>query len=365
MNPDIIILIAYVLLAIGFSFACSIAEAVLLSVTPSYIERLKETHPRRAALLKKVKNENIDQSLGAILTLNTIAHTVGAIGSGAKATAIFGDAWFGVFSAAMTLAILILSEIIPKTIGALHWARLAVPTAYFIRALITLLYPIVWVTQSITQTLTRGKKTEHFGREELLAMTRLGRESGSIDDDEEKLIHNLFKLRSLQASDVMTPRTVLFALPENLSIEEALEQIQEKPFSRIPVYESGPDRLTGFILRDDILLSKALGQQDRPIHYLKRPIHETSCNTRLSVLLKNLLKEHRHISSVIDEYGLSVGIVTLEDIVETLLGVEIMDEMDSVEDMQQLARQLWKKRAKTFGIVMESQEGDPEEHSPR
>lgn len=360
MNPDLAILIAYILLAIGFSFACSIAEAALLSVTPAYIEQLKEKHPKRASKLNKVKNENIDQSLGAILTLNTIAHTVGAIGSGAKATAVFGDAWFGVFSALMTLAILVLSEIIPKTIGALYWKRLAVPTAYFVQMLIQVLYPIVWITQFITRTLTKGKSSEEFGREELLAMTRLGKESGHIADDEERLIHNLFKLRSLKATDIMTPRSVVFALPAKISIEEALERIQEKPFSRIPVYQHGPDNLIGFVLRDDVLLSQALGQHDKALHTLKRPMHAVLKNTSLSTLLKDFLKAHHHIASVVDEYGVTVGIVTLEDIVETLLGVEIMDEMDSVEDMQQLARELWEKRARTFGITADQQTTEPE-----
>jgi CBS domain containing-hemolysin-like protein len=200
----VILLITYVLLALVFSFVCSIAEAVLLSITPSYIAALHEQSPKRAALLKRLKQDNVDQSLAAILTLNTIAHTVGAIGSGAKATAVFGSAWFGLFSAVMTLLILFVSEIVPKTLGAVYWRRLAGPTASFVRGLILVLYPLIWISEKLTQLIAGGRKVHAFSREEFVAMAGVGEKAGAIDENESWIIRNLFRLKSLKATDVMT-----------------------------------------------------------------------------------------------------------------------------------------------------------------
>ncbi|MCP4153881.1 MAG: HlyC/CorC family transporter [bacterium] len=354
-NMDVVLLVSYVLLALVFSFLCSVAEAVLLSVTPSYIEGMREKQPKKAAVLKKLKLDNVDRSLAAILTLNTIAHTVGAIGSGAKATAVFGSAWFGLFSAVMTLMILFLSEIIPKTLGAVYWPKLAGITAGFVRGLIVTLYPLILVSERLTKLITRGKGHHMFSRDEFIAMAGIGEKSGHINERESRIIRNLFRFESLNAKDIMTPRTVMVALSEEMTVTEALEANRQFSFSRLPLYQKDIDDITGFILKDDLLLQNAKCQgnpeQNNPIiKSLKRDILTVPAEMPLSALLESLLAQRRHIALVAGEYGGTKGLVTLEDVVETLLGMEIVDEQDTVEDMQSLARQQWEKRAKALGL---------------
>lgn len=353
MSSDAVLLMVYIVSAIGFSFLCSVAEAVLLSITPSYIEGQKEKAPKYAARLKRLKQDNIDQSLAAILTLNTIAHTAGAIGAGAKATAVFGSAWFGFFSACMTMAILFLSEIVPKTIGAIYWPKLVVPTMYFVQGLIVILYPIVWISEKLTKLIAHGKEIQHFNRDEFIAMAELGKEGGHINDRESRILGNLFRYGSVKVMDVMTPRIVAFVPSEEKTVSEVFELIKNKPFSRLPVYKSGFDDITGFVLRDDILLSKASDRHGETLKSLRRDITAVPEKVSLPMLLDSFLNERQHIALVVDEYGRSKGIVTLEDLVETLLGVEIMDEMDSVENMRVLARKMWAVRAKALGIDVE------------
>jgi len=347
---DVILLITYILLALVFSFLCSIAEAVLLSITPSYIAGLQDKNPKLAALLKHLKQDNVDQSLAAILTLNTIAHTVGAIGSGSKATVVFGSAWFGLFSAVMTLMILFLSEIIPKTIGAVYWRALASFTARFVKGLIWALYPLIWISETLTRLITRGKAVHVFSREEFVAMAGIGESAGKIDPRESRIIRNLFRLSSLTTSDIMTPRTVIFGLPQGMTVTEALDAKPSATFSRLPLFEKDLDHITGFILRDDLLHSKALDRGDFKLQKLRRDIKTVSDTMPLSDLLEFLLDQRQHIALVIDEYGGTNGLVTIEDVVETLLGMEIVDEMDRVEDMRTLARRQWEKRAKALGL---------------
>ena len=349
-NADVILLASYILLALIFSFLCSVAEAVLLSITPSYIAGLRDGNPKLAALLKHLKQDNVDQSLAAILTLNTIAHTVGAIGSGSKATVVFGSAWFGLFSAVMTLMILFLSEIIPKTIGAVYWRNLAGLTARFVRGLIWSLYPLIWVSETLTRLIARGKSAHVFSREEFIAMAGIGERAGKIDQRESRIIQNLFRFDSLTASDIMTPRIVISGLPQDMSITEALGAKPTVTFSRLPLYQADLDHITGFILKDDLLLSKAQGRGGVKLETLKREIKTVPGNMPLSNLLEFLLDKRQQIALVSDEYGGTKGLVTTEDVVETLLGMEIVDEMDKVEDMQALARQHWAKRASALGL---------------
>jgi CBS domain containing-hemolysin-like protein len=349
-NTDVILLVSYILLALVFSFLCSVAEAVLLSLTPSYIAGLRDRRPKLAALLKHLKQDNIDQSLAAILTLNTIAHTVGAIGSGSKATVVFGSAWFGLFSAVMTLMILFLSEIIPKTIGAVYWRNLAGLTAQFIRGLIWSLYPLIWISEVLTRLIARGKSAHVFSREEFVAMAGIGERAGKIDPRESRIILNLFRFDSLTARDIMTPRTVISGLPQDMSVTEALHAKPPVTFSRLPLYQADLDHITGFILKDDLLNAKARGHDDVKLETLKREIKTVTGNMSLSNLFGFLLDKRRHIALVVDEYGGTKGLVTTEDVVETLLGMEIVDEMDKVQDMQAMARQQWAKRAKALGL---------------
>ena len=353
-NIDVILLVSYILLALVFSFLCSVAEAVLLSLTPSYIAGLRDKKPKLAALLKRLKQDNVDQSLAAILTLNTIAHTVGAIGSGSKATVVFGSAWFGLFSAVMTLMILFLSEIIPKTIGAVYWRNLAGLTAQFVRGLIWALYPLIWVSEALTRLIARRKSAHVFSREEFIAMAGIGERAGKIDQHESRIIQNLFRFDSLTAGDIMTPRTVISGFPQGMSVAEALDAKPSVTFSRLPLYQADLDHITGFILRDDLLISKARDRGDVKLETLKREIKTVRGNMSLSNLLEFFLEKRQQIALVVDEYGGTKGLVTTEDVVETLLGMEIVDEMDKVEDMQTLARQQWAKRARALGLEVDA-----------
>jgi len=350
-KTDVVLLIVFVLLALIFSFVCSVAEAVLLSITPSYIESLREEQPKRAALLKRLRHERIDQSLAAILTLNTIAHTVGAIVAGAKATVVFGSVWIGLFSAVMTLMILFFSEIIPKTMGAVYWTKFVGATALFVRGLIISLYPIVWVAEGLTRLIARGKVTHVFSRDEFITMADIGMQAGDINEHESRIIRNLFRFGSLRVTDIMTPRVVISAFPQDMTVAKALLYSENQtPFSRLPVYVTDIDKITGFVLKNDILMFKSQGQGDVKLDALKRDIRVVPESMPLSMLLEFLLDNRQHIAIVIDEYGGTSGLVTLEDVLETLLGMEIQDEMDDVEDMRVLARQQWEKRAKALGI---------------
>ncbi len=353
-NSEFALLVIYVSLALILSFLCSVAEAVFLSITPSYIEGLKARRPDRAALLKRLKQEKVDQALAAILTLNTIAHTVGAIGAGAQVTVIFGDAWFGLFSAVITLMILFLSEIVPKTIGAVYWSRLAGPTAFFVQGLIIILYPVVWLSERVTRLIARGQDLHVFSREEFLAMARVGENTGHLQKKESRIIRNLFRFDSLKITDIMTPRTVISALPEEMPIAGAMQLLTRTPFSRLPLYRKGLDDISGFILKNDALIYNARGRGEEKLKSLRRDIRAVPESISLSNLLEDLLQERRHIALVVDEYGGTKGLVTLEDLFEALMGMEIMDETDNVEDMRDLARKQWAGRARELGIASQA-----------
>jgi CBS domain containing-hemolysin-like protein len=344
------LLTVYILVALVFSFLCSVAEAVLLSITPTYIEGIREQWPTRAALLTRLRQKNIDQSLAAILTLNTIAHTVGAVGAGAQATKVFGSAWVGVFSAIMTLLILFLSEIVPKTIGAVFWRRLSRPTALFVSFLIKLLYPLIWVAEKLTRLISRGRKMHVFSRNEFIAMAEIGERTGNINEHESRIFRNLFQFASLRAMDIMTPRTVISALKEAISITEAAAKVAGQPFSRYPVYAGDIDDIPGFVLKEDILTSELNGNGDSNLSSIKRELPAVPETMSLARLLEFLLDQRQAVALVVDEYGGTSGLVTMEDVVETLLGMEIVDEMDEVKDMRALARQQWEKRARALGV---------------
>jgi CBS domain containing-hemolysin-like protein len=346
------LLLAYVLLALLFSFLCSIAEAVLLSITPSYIEKLKLTNPKKAARIKLLRFDDVDRSLAAILTLNTIAHTVGAIGAGAEATKVFGDVWFGVFSAAFTVFILVFSEIIPKTIGAVYWKSLTGSVVSFVHWLIRLLYPLIVLSEMITKLISRGKKHHMFNRDEFLAMAGLGERTGLIDKHESRIINNLFKLKSLKAKDIMTPRSVVTSFQQDLKVNEIYQTVIDTRFSRLPVYDQDLDDSDGFVLKSDVLAAQTKGEK-LPLKELKRELHVVIQDMALPMLMESLMNDSQHIALVVTEYGDVAGLVTLEDVMETLLGLEIMDELDQVQDMQVYARQQWVKRAASRGMVVD------------
>jgi CBS domain containing-hemolysin-like protein len=367
LGTDALLLLLYVGLALIFSFMCSLAEASLLSITPSYIAGLKDSNPKKAAQLQRLKVDNIDQSLAAILTVNTIAHTMGAIGAGSKATAVFGDAWFGVFSAVMTLLILFLTEIVPKTLGATYWRQFAGFATVYVNLLIKTMYPLIVVSEKLTKLISRGQKLHQFSRDEFVAMAGIGKEEGMINDRESKIIRNLFLFKSVEAITVMTPRIVMSALQKDLTVEQALADPTKALFSRLPIYSTDLDSVVGFVLREDLLVAKSLGQMQRPISEFRRDIVAVIASTPLSRLMETLLEQRQHIALVVGEYGETKGLVTLEDVVETLLGIEILDEGDKVDDMQKLARQLWAKRAERMGIQLhtndEEERDNPGERS--
>ncbi|MGB1556679.1 MAG: CNNM domain-containing protein [Oceanococcaceae bacterium] len=347
---DVILLLGYVLLALVFSFLCSVAEATLLSITPAYIARLRETHPLRASLLKRLKQDQVDRSLAAILTLNTIAHTVGAIGSGSKATVVFGNAWFGLFSAVMTLLILFASEIVPKTLGAVYWRQLAMPAAHFVRGLIWILYPLIVVSEQLTRLIAGGRKVHGFSRDEFVAMAGVGEESGQIAQQESRILRNLFRLQSLRAEDVMTPRVVIVGFAQNQSVAEVLDDPRVGPFSRLPIYAKDIDEAAAFVLKTDLLQARSAGQGEQAVADFARRLPTVPDTMPLGLLLDFLLDKSHHIALVVDEYGGTAGLVSLEDVVETLLGSEIVDEQDTESNMRSLARRQWRKRADRMGI---------------
>lgn len=365
LGTDALLLLLYVGLALIFSFMCSLAEASLLSITPSYIAGLKDSNPKKAAQLQRLKVDNIDQSLAAILTVNTIAHTMGAIGAGSKATAVFGDAWFGVFSAVMTLLILFLTEIVPKTLGATYWRQFAGFATVYVNLLIKTMYPLIVVSEKLTKLISRGQKLHQFSRDEFVAMAGIGKEEGMINDRESKIIRNLFLFKSVEAITVMTPRIVMSALQKDLTVEQALADPTKALFSRLPIYSTDLDSVVGFVLREDLLVAKSLGQMQRPISEFRRDIVAVIASTPLSRLMETLLEQRQHIALVVGEYGETKGLVTLEDVVETLLGIEILDEGDKVDDMQKLARQLWAKRAERMGIQLHNNDEEPDNPSER
>lgn len=349
-SSDLMLLILFVMVALVFSFICSVAEAVLLSITPSYIQNLESTDAKKAALVRKLRQENIDRSLAAILTVNTIAHTVGAIAAGAKATSVFGSAWIGVFSGAMTLAILFLSEIIPKTIGAVYWPKLVGFTAFFIQISIKVLYPLIIISEGLTKLIAKRKSVHLFSRDELIAMTEIGERTGHMQEHEALIIRNLMHSTTLKATDIMTPRTVMTALHVNMTISDAIQAVLEHSFSRLPLYDNDIDDIKGVALRDEILAIEAQDKGDTPLSSVARPLEIVSADTTLPSLLEHFLASRQHLALVVDKFGGTKGLVSLEDVIETLLGREIVDEMDNVEDMQILARKQWEERAEKLGI---------------
>lgn len=352
-----VLLVVYVLVALVFSFLCSVAEAVLLSVGQGYIAVLEREGRPAGALLRRLK-EDVNKPLAAILTLNTIAHTVGAAGAGAQAAVVFGEAWLGVASAVLTLLILVFSEIIPKTLGAHYWQALAPGTAYGLRFLVWILHPFVKLSERLTRSMAHGPGLTGFSREEFAAMADLSRQEGVLADSESRILKNVLAMRDMKVRDAMTPRTVVFAVPESLAVGEFFERHAEEPFSRIPVYRDEKGHITGFVLRADLLLAQASGKADSAVVEFRREIAALPGILPLARGLEELLQRRAHVLVVVDEFGGTDGILTLEDVIETILGLEIVDEADRVRDMQALARRLWRRRAESMGLEVDDASGD-------
>lgn len=334
------LLITYLFIALGVSFLCSILEAVLLSTTVSFVS-MKESEGHRLAPLLKSQKQNIDRPISAILSLNTIAHTIGAAGVGSQAVVVYGDAYFGIISAILTVLILVFSEIIPKTIGARYWRQLALPVASITRVLIFIAFPLVWVSEFITKLISSGGESNTVSREEVSAMVTVGLEAGVFHGEENKMIQNLIKMSNITAREVMTPSVVVHAAEESMTISEFYRDKQYSNNSRIPIYKESKDYITGYILRSVILEKLSEDQFDMPLGSVKRSILSFLESATLIDIWEKMIENKEHISIIIDEYGCMRGIVTMEDIIETMLGQEIVDENDPVEDMQLLARQRW------------------------
>lgn len=349
------LLIVYLILAIAVSFLCSILEAVLLSVNQSYIAVL-ERENRSVGLLLRGMKDKIDQPLSAILTLNTIAHTVGAAGVGAQAQLVFGSGYVGITSAVLTLMILFFSEIIPKTLGATYWRTLAPVSGRILKGMIWILYPFVQLSMLITKLLSGSTKHATFSREELSALADRGVEEGIFEQEESDILKNLVRFKSLRIKDIMTPRIVVVGFNENKTVADILDQVEELRFSRLPVYGETEDDITGYILKNDLLICLAKGNEDIKLKDLKREILILPENISLQNFFEKLLQNQEHIAVAVDEYGGFSGVVTMEDLVETLLGMEIVDEVDAIDDMQQMARRKWMERARRLGIVNEDTE---------
>ena len=355
------LLFGFFFASILFSFLCSIQEEVLLSNTPAYVGIQEQADSHIAADLVRFKDD-IDRPLAAILTLNTIAHTVGAIGVGSQAALIFGESMLEIagvpiislealIAGLMTLAILIFSEVIPKTIGANKWEALTPFTIASLKIMLVVLAPLVWTSQSITRHLKKDKDKPVLSRTDFLAMAKLGTESGVLEESEQTIIHNLLRFSKVLVKDVMTPRIVVNTASEEITVREFQNVNSNLPHSRIPVYREKNDNITGYVLRDDILLNLAETQDHILLKALRRDIVVVHRTVPIPDLLDTFLIKKEHMALVVDEFGGMEGIVTMEDIIETLLGLEIVDESDNEADMQALARSNWERRAKRLGII--------------
>jgi CBS domain containing-hemolysin-like protein len=335
-------LFLYLALAVLVSFLCSLLEASLLSVPATHVEVLVRSGRRSGEILRDLK-ARLDRPLAAILTLNTIANTVGAAGVGAQALRLFGSKWVAVASGTLTLMILVFSEIIPKTLGATYCQGLASFTAYATRALIWLTYPAVVLSEKISRFISRGGPVP-ITREEMIVTAEMGETSGALADRERHIITNLVRLENVLVEDVMTPRAVVLAMQRDLTVAEAVRKDHPLPFSRIPVYGKDQDDIIGFVHRYQILEAYSHGEADRELGSLALPLYRILRSRTVSSALEEFIARQDHVFLVVDEFGGTAGIITLEDAVETLLGVEIVDEYDSVEDMRKLARAQWERR---------------------
>ena len=356
------LLLFFLFMAMGISFLCSLLESVLMSTPISYITMREEDGDRNAKLFAKLKDD-IDRPIAAILSLNTIANTIGAAGVGRQATLLFGSEWFGLVSALTTILILLFSEIIPKTIGTTRWRHL-LWLSRVMNFLIYMMYPLVVLIRFLSRVFTPEDADTTISREEVSAMANIGEEEGVFDKTENKVIQNIIKLDDIKAYDVMTPRVVSNIAPESMTLRQFYKNPDLSHNSRIPVYAESPEFITGYVMRYDVLKNLADDKFNMRLRDIKRDIAMFNEETSVSDIWESLLKTKDQIALIIDEYGCFQGILTLEDIIETILGMEIIDENDTVSDMQQYARERWEQRQKQRKhIVLPDEEDRAEEHA--
>ncbi len=334
----------YACLAIFVSFICSVSEASLLSMTPSYIAQLEEKNPKWYKRVSKLKR-NMDTPLAAILTLNTIAHTIGAAGVGAQVTDLYGSSYLGIASGVMTIAILVLSEILPKTIGSKYWRQLIPTMCICVETMVFILKPVLYISNFIMGLF--GKSEEADVKGEIKALAKIGRDTNLLDDTKFRIINNIIKLQEVSVGDVMTPRTVVHKVKPGMTIGEFDEFLCSTPFSRFPIIDEKEENFLGYIHKSSSY--KAEKDEDTVEKYA-RPMRSFSDEAHLEDVLNSMLEDHSHMALVIDAFENWVGIITLEDILETILGKEIVDETDQVADMRLYARLKWKKKCEQKGL---------------
>ena len=340
LNPmaDYTMLIIYGSLALGVSFLCSMLEAVLLSMSMSHVSIMNKSGDKNGARWTRLKEDDSVKPLTAILTLNTIAHTMGAAGVGAEVARIWGDDRLTVASIILTLAVLFFSEIIPKTIGAAYWKKLTLPSGFILSGMTKMLTPF-FVPLLMFKRLLPKEESASITRDELHALADISEEEGELEEDEETVIHNLLALREMPVKDIMTPRTVTLAFKHDWTIRQVLDDTKILRFGRMPVYEESIDKLSGFVLRSDILMAASMDEWDKVLFDMKKPLLTIGVEDSVDLALETFLKSKVQILAVVDEFGGTAGLVTMEDAIETLLGEEIVDELDEHEDMRELARE--------------------------
>ena len=335
---ELTMLIIYLTLALGVSFICSLLEAVLLSVSISHASILQKEGSRSGEIWAQLKEDDSIRPLTAILTLNTIAHTMGAAGVGAEVAAIWGDAMLTTASIILTLAVLFFSEIIPKTIGSAYWKKLSGPAGSFIYMMTTVMSPLFIPLLWFKKLLPKASSTI-VTRDELAVLADIGEEEGTLEEDEETVIHNLLRLREIPVADVMTPRTVTTAFENSWTIRQVLDNTPVLRFGRLPIYGESIDDLSGFVLRSDLLTAASKDEWGTTLADLSKPLLTIQTDESVDLALDRFLGSKQQILAVLDEFGGTAGIVTMEDVIETLLGEEIVDELDEHEDMRELARE--------------------------
>ncbi len=332
--------------ALFVSTTCSLFEAVLLSLSAPQVELMADTHPRQAEEMKRFK-ENIEQPITAILTLNTVAHTIGASVAGAAAVSLFGQQGLLWFSLGFTMAILLFTEILPKTVGVSYARRLAPHIVAPLQLMILVLKPLIWLSQLITRLVPNSHKPHLISAEELKTIASLSRQSGEIEADQEKVIANILQLGSKTVRQVMTPRTVTFTAAQSLTIKEASRMEGKwRMHSRVPVYDGEPDNVVGIVLSQDVLMAAAVGQNNLKLSQIMRPVHFVPETAPLDRIFIDFFERYQHLFVVVDEYGSVTGVISMEDILEEIIGREIVDESDKARNMRELAR-LRKKKLHT------------------
>jgi len=333
----LLVFILSIVCAMLSSMMCSLFEATLLSLSTTQVELMTESHPRQGLALKKFK-DNIDRPITAILALNTISNTIGATVAGASAVALFGQQGLAWFSVSFTLAILLFSEILPKTIGVTFCRSIAPYMIFPLRIMILVSTPLIWLAKIVTRLVPNSNQTHHISAEELKIIASLSRKSGEIEADQEKVISNILQLGDKTVRQVMTPRTVTFSASQALTIKEAARMEGKwSMHSRVPIYDGEPDNVVGIVLSQDVLMAAAVGQDNIKLAQIMRPVHFVPETAPLDRIFIDFFERYQHLFVVVDEYGSVTGVISMEDIIEEIIGREIVDESDKARNMRELA----------------------------